>query len=179
MTEIKEYNIIIIGWIGVGKSTFIRNLIKKYGTRQYISEKYKFNLYDISNFGLFRYKYNSKIKIDGVIIMFSLQDKTSYNNIKNYHKEIIDNYGNVPVILCGSHADMPNRKVNNEMITYNLKYIELLNNHAKIMKILSDEIENKQFINKFEEIINRYLEIKDCKINELNGKINLIKNVFN
>jgi len=178
MTEIKEYNIIIIGWCGVGKTKFIRNVIKKYGSRQYILEKYKFNLYDISNFGLFHYKYNSKIKIDGAIIMFSLQNKTSYDNIKQYHKEIIEKYGDIPIILCGSHADIPNKKITNEMITYNLKYIELLNNHLQVMKMLGDEIEYKKFINKFREIINCYLEIKDDKINELNGKINLIKKLI-
>jgi|694.fasta_scaffold138718_6 GTPase SAR1 family protein len=170
MTEIKKYNIIVIGWIGVGKTTFINNLIKKHCFRQY-------NLYDISNFDLFCYKYYPKIKIDGVIIMFSLQNKTSYNNIKTYHKKIVEKYGDIPIILCGSHADIPNRKITNEIITYNLKYIELLDNHLDVMKMLGDEIKYKEFINKFQEIINGYLEIKDDKINELNCKINLIKKI--
>ena len=84
----------------------------------------------------------------------------------------------IPIILCGSHADIPNKKITNEMITYNLKYIELLNNHLQVMKMVGDEIEYKKFINKFREIINCYLEIKDDKINELNGKINLIKKLI-
>ena len=54
-------------------------------------------------------KYNNII--NGAIIMFDTQSKISYKNVSFWNKYLLENYGNIPIVICGNKIDVPNRKI--------------------------------------------------------------------
>jgi len=182
MEEIEQYNILIVGDGGVGKTTFINKLNKKSSSERYIPtygvKQYKFkefNIIDTSG----QEKY-SKIpfndKIHGAIIMFSLTSHISYENIQFHHKKLVKVYGNIPIIICGNTISKTER------ITYhienNLKYFEISNNEEIIMRYLCNQIDNKLFFDNLQNYVNKFVETKDKEISELTSKIDFIKKLI-
>lgn len=130
--NMKNFNIIIVGDAGVGKTTFINRwntykYIKKYiateGVKIYKSmyNEIKFNIIDTAG----QEKY-SKIPynrtVDAAIIMFDVQSNISYKNIPFWYDKINNEYGNIPIVICGNKVDILNRKVESGMINYHWKY---------------------------------------------------------
>jgi GTP-binding nuclear protein Ran len=149
--NIKDFNIIIVGDAGVGKTTFINRWhsgkyikqyiategVKIYKSRyikQYIApegvkiyksmyNEIKFNIIDTA--GQEKYSkipYNKTV--DAAIIMFDVQSNISYKNIPFWYDKINNEYGNIPIVICGNKVDILNRKVEVEieMINYYWKY---------------------------------------------------------
>jgi|694.fasta_scaffold138718_4 GTPase SAR1 family protein len=185
MEENKEYNILIVGNRGVGKTTFINKLNKKCCVK-----KYKFKDCDTIDIIYGRKKY-SKIhlndKIHGAIIMFSLESYTSYKSIELFHQKLDKLYGNIPIIICGNKFSKTKNKLSQEIADYpefNLKYFEISNNEKKIIRYLSDKIDNKLFYNNFQNYdnfqnyLNKFLETKDKEISKLTAKIDIIKKLI-
>ena len=188
MEKIEQYNILIVGDGGVGKTRFINKLNKKSSSERYIPTygvtQYKFKKYNIiDTSGQEKY---SKIpfndKIHGAIIMFSLESHISCKNIQFFHEKIVKVYGNIPIIICGNTFSKTENKLSQEMITYhlefNLKYFEISNNEEIIIRCLSDQINNKLFYENLQNYVNKFLEIKDKEISELTAKIDFIKKLI-
>jgi len=172
MEEIKQYNILILGDYGVGKTFFINKLneIKKFSD----TKKYKFSGVNCINF--------CNDKINGAIIMFSYESHYSYKHIEFYHKKLVKVYGNIPIIICGNTFSKTENKLSQEMITYhienNLKYFEISNNEEIIMRYLCNQIDNKLFFDNLQNYMNKFVETKDKEISELTSKIDLIKKLI-
>jgi|688.fasta_scaffold822578_1 hypothetical protein len=186
MTEIKKYNILIVNRsYSYNLKKFTYNLYTKYTDDKSWFIKplnFWFNVQDlaevinvyikdlqITNVSPYIETITNPIKkFDGVIIL-----ESNYQLIEYWYEKIVNIYGNIPIIICDYKDDFQSDFHKN-----NIKYVKLSENYEEIpIKILCNEIKYKEFINKFQEIINGYLEIKDDKINELNCKINLIKKI--
>jgi Ras-related protein Rab-8A len=145
--ELPIYKILLIGDSTVGKTS----LILQYCQGQ-------FNSYGISTIGVdtkIKYvKYNDKkigLEIwdtagqerfralaknfyqgaDGIILMYDLTQKKTFNNIKHWFNDIIDNIeiNKVAIIIVGNKSDLSSRQITKESCDkfceqYNLKSIE-------------------------------------------------------
>lgn len=120
-----NFNIIVVGDGGVGKTTLVNRWNKNKFTKQYIATKgvkiYKSLCYDtkfniIDTAGQEKYSpisYNDKV--DAAIIMFDVQSNISYKSIPFWHNKIIKNYGDIPIVICGNKVEVSNRKINFDM----------------------------------------------------------------
>ena len=163
-----SYIILIIGNHAVGKTSFVNSFVNNIDTFihdittfpdlftqmiKYRDDVIKLYLWDtpgyentILNYGQYRYAH-------GVIIMYSVTDYESFNNIeKIWIKNIIDHCElHVPVLLVGNKTDVNNktRKITYEQglelaDKHNLKFIEISVksniNINKLFEILIDDI---------------------------------------
>ena len=149
--EFERINIFTLGNSIVGKSTFIIRYTQNIFEAQYIAnygvdyrikkiilpneKKIKLCLYDTA--GQERYKSISMNMIkmaDGIILMYDITDRSSFESIKGWVKSIIDEKGdNFPIVLLGNKIDLEDkRKVStkegqNEADTLGLKFFEVSN----------------------------------------------------
>jgi len=163
MKKNKEYNILIVG-NSIEGITFFRNKLSE--IKEFNDAK-ECKLSDINSID---------DKINGAIIIFSLESHYLYKNIQFYHKKIVKAYGNIPIIICG------NTFSKTEMITYNiennLKYFEISNNEEIIIRSLFNQIDNKLFFDNLQNYMNKFVETKDKEISELTSKIDFIKKLI-
>lgn len=120
-----KYNIILVGDGGVGKTAFINMLRGNKFCYKYIPtmniKKYNImhnghELCIIDTPG--QLKYSPQLfgghNVDCAIMMFV--GKLSFNGLKHWHKIILLEYGNIPIIVCGNKLDLCNHKVSANMV---------------------------------------------------------------
>jgi GTP-binding nuclear protein Ran len=140
---IPSFNCLIVGDIGVGKTTFCTRfeptgeaLESKYATLHPIvfdttHGKIQFVLWDPNGLESTSplpdefYKYATC-----AILMFSVGDRSTYKNIPNWYRETVRVCEFIPTVLVGTKIDDGNnRKIKPKMITFNrkknLKYCEV------------------------------------------------------
>ena len=63
------------------------------------------------------------------IIMFDLISRITYQNVPNWHQELVRVCQNIPIVLCGNKVDVKDRKLNAKSIVYhrktNMQYYDL------------------------------------------------------
>ncbi|CAF4689555.1 unnamed protein product [Rotaria sp. Silwood1] len=143
--HIPEFKLILIGDSGVGKTTFVtRYIIAEYEPK-YISD-FPFSVHplkfytDLGEIIFHVWDTAGQEKFGGVrdryylggqcaIIMFDVTSRMSYRNVPLWHKDIIRNCDNIPIVLCGNKIDAKNRKLKAKSITYhrknNVQYYEI------------------------------------------------------
>ena len=142
--ERTKFNVLVLGDTNIGKSSLINSLFGLY-YESFISQsynvldetmidgkKYKFKIYKTHGQERFRSIYFSLIKIaDGIIIVFSIDNRNSFELIDLYLKEIKNRTGKnfLPIYIAASRIDRYERVVTNEeAINFcknrNLKYFE-------------------------------------------------------
>ncbi len=126
-------NFVIVGDKSVGK-TSLRKIINGDFDEDYIkfdnNEIYTSHSINISNkqYNINVYEsHNNPEKIDGVILVFSVSDRLSYDNINywyNIYKKSTNNF-----VLCGNKADIKNRIVKWNLINKrelkNIQYFDI------------------------------------------------------
>jgi len=188
--EFERINIFTLGNSIVGKSTFIIRYTQNIFEAQYIAnygvdyrikkiilpneKKIKLCLYDTA--GQERYKSISMNMIkmaDGIILMYDITDRSSFESIKGWVKSIIDEKGdNFPIVLLGNKIDLEDkRKVStkegqNEADTLGLKFFEVSNKEG---------INIKESILELVSLVNKKKEEDKEKEKEIN-KMKLDKN---
>ena len=161
------------GDYGVGKTSIVNSIIgvqfnqdtlsnigydiseTNYEIKKDISKKLK--LWDTSSQGRsLRITLSTLKSVQGIVIIFDLTDRTSFENLNNWINEVYENVGHKrPIVLLGNKADREKekREVNDEEIkdyaeSKKLKYFEV---SAKTKKGIDDAL--KYIVN---EIINKY-----------------------
>ena len=119
-----SFKIILIGNGGVGKSTFIEQLINKKFEKRYISSKGDiytikfntnkgeiiFNINDCDGQAYFSEKNNIFYQgADAAIIMFDTTNNISHKSVNKWAKDIYNICGNIPVVICGNKIDSNQR----------------------------------------------------------------------
>ena len=135
-------------------------------------KKYRIDFYDTTGQEKYRSIANSYIKnADGVILMYDISDKSSYEHIPGWMESIIDNKGSdFPIILLGNKSDLEDRRqVDLEegkklADKYKLKFMETSNKNGTTIQEAALEI------------VNLILEKKAREENEKSDSIQLDKN---
>lgn len=128
-----EYNIMIVGDGGVGKTSLAKRLTTGHFVRQYIATQGvkiiksglnsdRFNIIDTAGQEKFSDIPLNGRQIHGVIIMFDVTSKISYKNVSSWYNKVTNMFGDIPIVLCGNKALSPNRKVTANMIDLHWKY---------------------------------------------------------
>ncbi|KAJ5074308.1 ras gtpase [Anaeramoeba ignava] len=94
----------IIGNGGVGKTTF---------TIQFCYSQFKFYDYYYYEDWNDYYKRGNYEKTDGFIVVYSINDKNSFNELQNYLKEIYEfkKVDDFPIIIIGNKNDLEDQRV--------------------------------------------------------------------
>ena len=145
--NVLSYKVIFLGDTAVGKTSLIFRFCEdKYDeaftatigidikTKNYIYQDKKIELDIWDSAGQERYKSlakNSFQGADGIILVYDLSNKKTFQNIKvwyNHIKDMID-INKVAIIIVGNKSDLPEREVNKETCDkfcqkYNLQSIE-------------------------------------------------------
>ena len=122
--NMKQFKIIITGDGGVGKTSYVNKLGNDSFYRTYIptmgvnvislktntntGKTYIMNLWDTAGqekFGGLRDAYYRGC--DGCLILFGLDDKTTFKNVNQWYREIIRICDNIPIVLAGTKSDIP------------------------------------------------------------------------
>lgn len=125
-SDLKQFKIVITGDGGVGKTSFVNKLGNDNFYRTYIptmgvnvislktttntGKTYILNLWDTAGqekFGGLRDAYYKGC--DGCLILFGLDDKTTFKNVNQWYREIIRICENIPIVLAGTKSDIPNQ----------------------------------------------------------------------
>ena len=128
-----EAKIITLGDSKVGKSSLIVKFIENKFTNDYTStigfdlkykslqlennEVIKIIIHDTAGQERFKSLSTNYIKkANGVLLVYSITDKDSFNNISNWMNDIIDEAGDkIPIVLIGNKCDLEdNRKISKE-----------------------------------------------------------------
>jgi len=128
-----EYNIMIVGDGGVGKTAFAKRFNTGHFVRQYIAtqgidviksglDSDKFNIIDTSGQEKFSDIPLNRLQIHGVIIMFDVTSKITYKNVPFWYEKVTNMFGSIPIVLCGNKVDSQYRKVKARMIDLHWKY---------------------------------------------------------
>ncbi|CAB3988295.1 Beta-glucuronidase [Paramuricea clavata] len=64
------------------------------------------------------------------IVLFDVTSRVTYDNVPNWHKDIIRICENIPIVICGNKCDIKDRKVKAKSITFhrkkdNLQYYDI------------------------------------------------------
>lgn len=105
-----QFNILIVGSTGVGKTTYINRIRKgDFSTSEdegipYVrfdtsTGRVKINMYECTTVE------ELKVPIHGAIVMFDANSQITYNVVETFHTNIRDIYGAIPVVLCGNKVD--------------------------------------------------------------------------
>lgn len=111
-----EYNVVLYGESGVGKSSFIsRHLTGKFSN-------------DVENCSMHLYTTEGKIKlnlyekdypetVDAVMLMFDLTRAGTFNRLTSQYDLVSNKWPNAKIVLCGNKCDLKDRKVSHKMIS--------------------------------------------------------------
>jgi GTP-binding nuclear protein Ran len=164
--KIQEFNIVLIGDRGVGKTSFIKRFVSGeydkenrtltenvelhplmfHTNRGYV----QMNCYDTHNQERFGNPSKYYQVCDGAIIMFDLTSRITYKNLPQWYQDVTRCRTNIPVVVCGNKIDISDRKVRD--ITFpnkkDLPYFEISVSSSKnlvspflclLRKLLKDE----------------------------------------
>lgn len=53
--------------------------------------------------------------------MFDVTSRITYQNVPNWHRDLIRVCNNIPIVLCGNKVDVKDRKLRAKTITYHRK----------------------------------------------------------
>lgn len=183
----EKFNVMTLGNSTVGKTSFILMLVEGTFTDIHLAtygidyksktltlpnkKSYKVNIYDTA--GQERYQsisLNTIKNADGIILMYDITNKSSFDSISNWMKGIKEIKGdNFPIVLIGNKCDLESTRVISKE-----KGEEL----ANLYKISFFETSNKNKVNieqSFSEIVNIIIKYKENK-NENKCNIKLNKN---
>ena len=158
----------------IGFNCLIKDTIIKINN---IEKKIKIKIWDTAGQEKFKSVSVQYIKnCIGILLVYSIDDRNSLNNLENWIKDIKDktNYEKVPLILIGNKCDLEDeRKVSKEegekfALKYNIKFFECsaknnINVNQAFENLINEVVENYQdeFISendkgiKIEENINK------------------------
>jgi len=122
--DMKQFKVVITGDGGVGKTSFVNKLGNGNFYRTYIptmgvnvislkastntGKTYMLNLWDTAGqekFGGLRDAYYKGC--DGCLILFALDDKTTFKNVNQWYRDIIRICDTIPIVLAGTKSDIP------------------------------------------------------------------------
>ncbi len=141
------FKILLIGDSGVGKTSVILRYTKGIFREEFLNSigvdfrskdlnydgrKIKLQIWDTAGQERFRaLAKNFYQGADGIILMYDLTQKKTFNNIKHWFNDIIDNIeiNKVAIIIVGNKSDLSSRQITKESCDkfceqYNLKSIE-------------------------------------------------------
>jgi len=137
-----QFNCLIVGSVGVGKTTFIKRHYTGEFEKVYVPtiEPSETKLNFQTNFGSMTFntidvsgekdlQKNIVTKADCAIIMFDVTSRLSYKHIVEWFRDIRAIKENIPIILIGTKVDVQDRKVKAKQITFhrkkNLQYYDV------------------------------------------------------
>ena len=199
-----NYKIIIVGGSGVGKSKIIKNFLgicsdiddPTIGVEFYshiFNDNEKFLIWDLSGHRSFQKLIETYYNdVHGIILVFDLTVKRSFDNISNWYQNIEKktmNLNKKHILLLGNKVDKSNRMISSEDAQkyaddHNMIYCEVNYKSAIIPinmyfeKIINKPINNKNYFNCINERtskVNDYINftdicLQDNNINEYNEK---------
>ena len=168
----ERYNGEILATLGF--TSLIKDTIIKVNN---IEKKIKIKIWDTAGQEKFKSISVQYIKnCIGILLVYSIDDRNSLNNLENWIKDIKDktNYEKVPLILIGNKCDLEDeRKVSKEegekfALKYNIKFFECsaknnINVNQAFESLINEVVENYQ-----DEFISE--NDKGIKIEENNDK---------
>ena len=145
MTTPPRFKLILIGDGGTGKTTFVKRHLTGEFERKYVAtlgvdvHPLTFNtthgtiIFDVwdtagqEKFGGLRDGYYIQGKC--AIIMFDVTARITYNNVPNWHRDLVKVCKNIPIVLCGNKVDSKERAVKPKQIVFhrkkNLQYYDI------------------------------------------------------
>ena len=190
--EFERINIFTLGNSIIGKSTFIIRYTQNIFEERYIAnygidykikkiilpngKKIKLCLYDTAGQERFKSISLNMIKMaDGILLMYDITDRSSFESIKDWAKSIIDEKGeNFPIVLLGNKIDLEDKRQvstkegQNEADALKLKFFETSNKEG--INIEESILELVSLVNKKKE------EDKEKEINKMKLEKNKAKN---
>ena len=143
----KEYKVLIVGDGGVGTTSCVLQLVcglfEEYDmdmneefekVLEFNDEPCLLHILGDSRTSEFSLSHEAKLReYEGFIIMFSLIDRDSFNNVTMYKTQInrLNNDMNTPIILVGNKCDLTrnieveNIEINDICIVWGCKYVEI------------------------------------------------------
>lgn len=140
-----NYKIVLVGSGGVGKSAYVKRLRTGEFEKRYIATQgvdvspltfqtnygpVIFKIWDCAGqekFGGLRDGYYQGAQ--GAIVMFDLTSRVTLSNVPNWMLSVGKVASDIPVIICGSKADIPDRKVTHndirELLPADAKYYDI------------------------------------------------------
>ena len=189
-----KIKILTLGNGNVGKTSFIYKFAENYFETDTLSttgidnlvanikmpngKEYLVNFFDTS--GQERFKLVSLTflkKKDGIILMYDITKKSSFESIPSWMEQIKENKGNeFPIVLCGNKCDLEEKRVismeeGEELAKkYGISFFEISSQNEKNLKNVGYEIINKILEKKEKEKndILKDFEIIDKDFFELN-----------
>lgn len=131
-----EFNVIVVGDSGIGKSTYICRFHSGEFTKNHIPtsgiEVSPLHMWtNRGNITLNCYDYEighkPDVRMDAAILMFDVTSKSSYKNLLAWYDHIKNEYGDILIILCGNKVDSKNREVKKVRFhrRHDLMYIDI------------------------------------------------------
>lgn len=140
-----RFKLILVGDGGTGKTTFVKRHLTGEFERKYVATlgvdvhpltfttthgPIIFDVWDTAGqekFGGLRDGYFIQGKC--AIIMFDVTARITYQNVPNWHRDIMRVCENIPIVLCGNKVDLKDRAVKSRHILFhrkkNLKYYDI------------------------------------------------------
>ena len=167
INELEKFNVMTLGNSAVGKTSYILRYTEKTFEEVYLTtlgidfktkiiklpnnQKYRIDYYDTA--GQERYKsisLNAIKNTQGVILMYDITNKKSFDAITKWMKDIIEAKGqDFPIVLLGNKCDMEQErqvtKDEGEKLAqkYNLSFFETSNKTGKNIEEAGLELINK------------------------------------
>ena len=167
INELEKFNVMTLGNSAVGKTSYILRYTEKTFEEVYLTtlgidfktkiiklpnnQKYRIDYYDTA--GQERYKsisLNAIKNTQGVILMYDITNKKSFDAITKWMKDIIEAKGqDFPIVLLGNKCDMEQErqvtKDEGEQLAqkYNLSFFETSNKTGKNIEEAGLELINK------------------------------------
>ena len=182
--KLKELKIILLGDVGVGKTSIISRYYKNEfdinsmttGSSSYVSKivqrnniKYKLNIWDTS--GQERYRSVTKLFVQGaniVILVYAIDVKETFNVINYWHKIVIDlveGEENIILAIVGNKSD----KFEDAAISEE-EGQKFADEKKAIFKLVSAKEDSKCIFTLFDTLLDEYIK-KNCHNNQTSFKI--------
>ena len=183
--KLKEVKIILLGDVGVGKTSIISRYYKNEfninilstGSASYISKKvtknnigYKLNIWDTS--GQERYRSVTKLFVQGaniVILVFSIDNRETFDIMNYWHKiviDLVDDKENIVLAIVGNKNDKFEVAVISE--EEGQKFAQ---EKKAIFKLVSAKEDSKGIFSLFDILLDEYIKKNNQKINQSSFKI--------